>query len=230
MQVVRSRVRVVAALAAALLAGGVTFWASAPNASDPEAGTSDVVTASSSVGPSPNAIGPQEVPTPRIPAPTRRAATPVVPPPTRLEIPSAGVRMPLTDVALDPRGDMELPPSPKVAGWYRYGPAPGSGAGAAVIAAHVDTPKEGVGPLEVLEDLEPGTVVVVRSGTRVTRYAVQSVRKVGKGELDLDALFARDGPPRLHLVTCGGEFDRRTRQYADNVVAVAVPLADAPPS
>jgi sortase (surface protein transpeptidase) len=138
--------------------------------------------------------------------------------------------MPLTGVALDPRGDMELPPSPKVAGWYRYGPAPGSEAGAAVIAAHVDTPKEGVGPLEVLEDLEPGTVVVVRSGTRLTRYVVQSVRKVGKGELDLDALFARDGPPRLHLVTCGGEFDRRTRQYADNVVAVAVPLADAPPS
>jgi LPXTG-site transpeptidase (sortase) family protein len=133
--------------------------------------------------------------------------------------------MPLTPVALDDRGDMELPPSPKVAGWYRFGPAPGSEGGAAVIAAHVDTPEGAIGPLEVLEDVAPGTVVVVRSGRQVTRYKVTSVRNVGKGALDLDALFARDGPPRLHLVTCGGEFDRRTRQYADNVVAVAVPLS-----
>lgn len=225
MKATRSRGRVAAALAAALLAGAGAIWATAPDA--PPSTKASVATPAAPSGPvpSPGPTGPLVGVTPLIPAPTRSATPPVtIPAPTSLEIPSAGVRMPLTPVALDRRGDMELPPSPKVAGWYRYGPAPGSEVGAAVISAHVDTPDEGVGPLEVLEDLEPGTVVVVRSGRQATRYSVESVRQVGKGELDLDALFARDGPHRLHLVTCGGEFDRRTRQYADNVVAVAVPL------
>lgn len=222
MQRVRSG-RVVAALAATLLAGGLTAWLTAPRDT---AATPALVTAaepSSGPTPAPARAGSLETPTPLIPAPTRTTVA-AVPPPTRLEIPSAKVRMPLTPVALDPRGDMELPPSPAVAGWYRYGPAPGTEAGAAVIAAHVDTPRDGVGPLAVLADLEPGTEVVVRSGRLVTRYVIESVREIDKGTLDLPALFARDGPPRLHLVTCGGEFDRRTRQYADNVVAVAVPV------
>lgn len=222
MQVDRSRRRVVAALAAALLAGGLATWATAPphNASS-SIGTAPLPASGPAQTPAP--AGPLETPTPLIPQPTRTTPRPV-PAPTSLEIPSAKVRMPLTAVALDARGEMELPSSPKVAGWYRYGPAPGSGAGAAVIAAHVDTPKEGVGPLEVLDNLEPGAEVIVRSGRLVTRYAIESVRTIDKGGLDLQALFARDGPPRLHLVTCGGEFDRRTRQYADNVVAVAVPV------
>lgn len=221
MKRVRSR-RVVASLAAALLAGGLATWATAPRH-----------TTSSSIAPgplpssgpaqTPAPAGPLETHTPLIPQPTRTTPRPV-PAPTSLEIPTAKVRMPLTPVALDARGDMELPPSPDVAGWYRYGPAPGSQRGAAVIAAHVDTPKDGVGPLAVLDDLEPGTEIVVRSGRLVTRYVIESVRTIDKGGLDLQALFARDGPPRLHLVTCGGEFDRRTRQYADNVVAVAVPV------
>lgn len=227
MKPARSRGRVVAALAAALLAGAAAFWATAPRTPTTEALASGAALPTS-VGqtPSPTVTGPRQSPTPLIPAPTGRATTRVeIPVPTQLEIPSVRLRMPLTPVGLDSRGDMELPPSPKVAGWYRYGPAPGSNVGAAVIAGHVDTPEEGVGPLDVLEQLKPGTVIVVRSGTQTTRYAVKSVRKVGKGELDLDALFARDGPHRLHVVTCGGEFDRRTRQYTDNVVAVAVPLA-----
>jgi hypothetical protein len=36
-------------------------------------------------------------------------------------------------------------------------------------------------------------------------------------------VFAVGGPPRLVLITCGGAFDRRTRNYADNVVVFAEP-------
>jgi hypothetical protein len=39
----------------------------------------------------------------------------------------------------------------------------------------------------------------------------------------LDALFQRTGPPRLVLLTCGGEFQPELRSYADNVVVVAEP-------
>jgi LPXTG-site transpeptidase (sortase) family protein len=143
--------------------------------------------------------------------------------PTRLEIPSIRVSMPLRPVALDRLGAMELPASPQLAGWYRFGPAPGSHSGAAVLAAHVDMPRAGVGPLAALVQLDVGAEVVVRAGSVTYRYRVVTVRRIDKARLDLDSLFSRDGPPRLHIVTCGGAFDPRARHYADNVVAIAVP-------
>ena len=42
--------------------------------------------------------------------------------------------------------------------------------------------------------------------------------------LPLDRLFARDGPPRLTLITCGGPFLPEYLSYRDNVVVVAEPL------
>lgn len=215
------RGRVAVATAVALLAGVVTAWVIRPGASSAPEVPLDL----SSSGPaqSPLRALPPESPTPLIQAPPGTAAPAPVLTPTRLEIPSIRVRMPVTPVALDRHGDMELPPSPKLAGWYRFGPAPGSHSGAVVLAAHVDTPPDGIGPLAALEELEAGAPLVVRAGDTAFRYRVVSVRRIDKGKLDLDSLFARDGPPRLHIVTCGGEFDRRTRQYEDNVVALAVP-------
>jgi hypothetical protein len=35
--------------------------------------------------------------------------------------------------------------------------------------------------------------------------------------------FARDGAPRLVLITCGGPFDAATGNYEDNVVVYATP-------
>jgi hypothetical protein len=31
--------------------------------------------------------------------------------------------------------------------------------------------------------------------------------------------------PELHLITCGGTFDRHNRHYRDNVVVTAIPVA-----
>jgi hypothetical protein len=42
--------------------------------------------------------------------------------------------------------------------------------------------------------------------------------------LPLDRLFAREGPPRLTLITCGGPFLAEFGSYRDNVVVVAEPL------
>jgi hypothetical protein len=44
-----------------------------------------------------------------------------------------------------------------------------------------------------------------------------------KQELPLARLFARDGKPRLTLITCGGAFDAGERRYDDNIVVTAVP-------
>jgi sortase (surface protein transpeptidase) len=105
--------------------------------------------------------------------------------------------------------------------WYRFGPAPLSDAGATVLAGHVDTRREGAGPLAGLVELEVGDRVLVgaRGGTVV--YAVTSVTRIRKAVLDLPTLFSRVGRPRLHLITCGGDFDRTKRHYEQNVLVLA---------
>jgi hypothetical protein len=45
-----------------------------------------------------------------------------------------------------------------------------------------------------------------------------------KRRLPTERLFARDGPPQLVLITCGGPFDRRLSRYRDNLVVLAAPV------
>ncbi|MDQ2756925.1 MAG: class F sortase, partial [Actinomycetota bacterium] len=144
--------------------------------------------------------------------------------PTRLEIARIGLSMAVEPVAVADDGQMALPTTVRVAGWYRFGPAPGSRAGSSVIAGHVDTAAEGAGPMAGLAGLRTGDVVEVLSGAERHRYRVDSVQAIRKTSLDLPALFDRSGPPRLHLVTCGGPYDRDAHHYEDNVVVVATPL------
>jgi sortase (surface protein transpeptidase) len=68
-------------------------------------------------------------------------------------------------------------------------------------------------------------VVEVMAGQQRHRYRVVTVQRLGKSEVDLDELFSRSGQARLHLVTCGGEFDAEARRYQDNVIAVAAWIA-----
>ncbi len=149
----------------------------------------------------------------------------VAPAPTRLEIPRLRIAMAIQPVGVAGDGEMALPGDPADLGWYAYGPRPGDVAGATVLAAHLDYPGYGRGPLAEAEKLRPGDTLTVRSGSTARRYAVTAVRHVAKKSLDLEALFARDGPARIHIVTCGGTFDRSTRSYDENVVVVATPIA-----
>jgi sortase (surface protein transpeptidase) len=74
-----------------------------------------------------------------------------------------------------------------------------------------------------LAELQPGDVITVLSGGTARRYAVTAIRQLEKSTLDLASLFARTGPPRIHLITCGGDFDPRKGHYDQNVVVLAVP-------
>jgi hypothetical protein len=58
------------------------------------------------------------------------------------------------------------------------------------------------------------------SGT-VTRWGVVGRELVGARALPLDRIVAREGPPRLVLVTCGGQFLPAQRSSRDTVDVVA---------
>lgn len=143
--------------------------------------------------------------------------------PTMLRVPALDLRLPVRPEGVDAAGAMALPDTVAAAGWYRYGPRPGAEAGAAVIAGHVDTAEEGVGPLAALVGLGPGDVVSIDSARGTVDYTVATVATIAREDLDLDRLFARGGSPRLHLVTCGGAYLPEAGGYQSNVVVVAVP-------
>ncbi|MGY1697847.1 class F sortase [Geodermatophilus sp. SYSU D00814] len=148
---------------------------------------------------------------------------PAVVPPARVAVPARGLDVPVDPVGTAPDGQMALPDDVERAGWYRFGPAPGA-PGSAVVAGHVDDAEQGLGAMAALRGTEPGDEVVVTDAAgAVTRWRVVSRELLDKQALPVDALFRRDGPPRLTLVTCGGPFLPEVGGYRDNVVVVAEP-------
>ncbi len=141
-------------------------------------------------------------------------------PPVSVTLASLGLTLPILGVGLAADGQMELPPNPSEVGWYRFGPSPTTTEGAVVLAAHVDSRTYGAGPLARLGAIVPGSTITVATATRTVSYTVTDVISVLKSELDLDLVFDRSGPPRLHLVTCGGEYVRG-QGWSSNVTVVA---------
>jgi LPXTG-site transpeptidase (sortase) family protein len=147
-------------------------------------------------------------------------------PPVRVEIPSLAIDLPVEPVGVQDDGWMAIPENPSVVGWYRFGPAPGDEAGAAVLAAHVDSLRYGLGPFAALKTLERGAeVLVTDEGGGTVRYRVEDIERTGKAALTDAGVFDRGGEPRLNLITCGGTFDRQSRTYSDNVIVTAIPVA-----
>ncbi|MFI5074946.1 MAG: class F sortase [Actinomycetales bacterium] len=142
--------------------------------------------------------------------------------PTRVAVARLGIDMTVEPQGVLPDGQMALPASPTVAGWYKFGSAPDDTAGATVIAAHVDS-KTGVGPFVRLSQAKAGDEVDVWTGDQRRAYRVTTVVRVDKTRLDGDGLFAVSGPRVLHLVTCTGAYVPGSG-YTDNLVVIADPV------
>ncbi len=166
------------------------------------------------------AVAPAEIPV----APATQAPVERVPAPVRVVVDGSPIDMPVVPVGVEDNGAMTIPDNHVELGWYRYGPAPGAGEGAAVVAGHVDTLTE-ITPMAQLKDVPVGAEIrVERADGSVQRYRTESVRHVHKTSLAEADLFRRTGEPVLHLVTCGGEWLEDIGDYEDNVVLRAVPV------
>jgi hypothetical protein len=163
---------------------------------------------------------------PRTPAtlPTPAAEVPQA---VRLSSPSVGIDLPVRPVGVARDRQMALPADPELLGWYRYGPAPGSGRGSVVVAGHLDSRRYGLGPLVRLRDVEVGDRIEVTrdDGTR-RAYRVRSLRRYDRQALPAE-LFSREGRERLRIVTCGGRFLPDRGGYQLNLVVTATPVRSA---
>ncbi|MER1996424.1 MAG: class F sortase [Arthrobacter sp.] len=215
-------------LAAAWLAVGALALgscASAPAAVPPAGNPTEAVEQTQQ--PSPSAAG--ALPpgsTTEIPI---RQATPeaavVIPAPVRVQVEGTGIDLEVVPVGVEDNGAMSIPDNHVQAGWYEYGPAPGTDEGSSVLAAHVDSKTE-VLPIAGLKDVAPGTRVIVtrEDGSQVV-YETQQVENIAKRSLDGHRLFDRTGEHLLKLVTCGGKWLDTEDDYEDNVVLTATPVS-----
>ncbi len=142
--------------------------------------------------------------------------------PVALRIPSIKVATKgLVDLALDDKGELEAPKDFQRAGWYSAGPTPGE-FGPSVIAAHVDSH---LGPAVFyrLGALKKGAKVMVeRQDGSTATFVVDRVERYPKAQFPTSEVYAdTGGRAELRLITCGGDIDRQSGHYVDNVVAYA---------
>jgi hypothetical protein len=127
-------------------------------------------------------------------------------------------------VAVGIRGDRSLMlPSADLVGWWIGGRQPGYPTGSAVLAGHLDDDQGRLGALATIGSLRRNDPIIVRTMTGTVHYHVVSVLMYSKTQLPR-SLFAAAGPPRLVLITCGGDYTSG-QGYADNVVVTAQPAA-----
>ncbi|MER7456524.1 class F sortase [Micromonospora sp. NPDC126480] len=140
--------------------------------------------------------------------------------PTRVRVPRIAVDARLETLGVDAAGALVPPADFAAAGWYAGGPAPGD-PGPAVIAGHLDS-RDGPAVFARLAELRPGDRVLVSRGDRVVPFRVNGTLRAAKRRFPTAAVYGPTPGPELRLVTCGGDFDRRTGHYRDNVVVFAV--------
>ena len=144
--------------------------------------------------------------------------------PVAVTLPSGRV-LPVDRVGTRPDGALRIPDDIRRAGWWAGSSRLGDPFGSVVLAAHVDSFTQGVGPAAELLSARPGERVHV-AGRRLSQwYRVRSVRLVPRADLrHQSVVFSAAGDRRLVLITCGGTYDAARGGYQDNVVVVARPV------
>jgi hypothetical protein len=149
--------------------------------------------------------------------------------PRSVQLPSGRV-VPVQAVATGRSGQLDVPDDPRTAGWWRGGSRVGDPSGKTLLAAHVDSLRQGLGPYAELYDVRPGRRLVLRSAGLRQDFRVRSVRLIPRESLTArPELYSPDGVRRLVLITCAPPYDPAHGGYRNLVVLVAAPSGPPTP-
>jgi LPXTG-site transpeptidase (sortase) family protein len=164
-------------------------------------------------------------------------------PDVRFVIPRFEIDAPVTYRQVPSSGEMPNPDGPDDVAYYdfssfsNYGGAPGLG-GNAVFAGHVDSglracnngtvPPPCQAVLWDLNLLEVGDVIEVHANGEVFRYEVATNEPVSATLTDgtWDQIVSSTDEETLTIITCGGDFNRETREYTNRQVVTATRIAE----
>ncbi len=143
--------------------------------------------------------------------------------PTKLRLPD-GTTVPVLAVGTS-RGQLQVPEDIRNAGWWKGGARIGDPYGAMLIAAHVDSATQGLGPYAQLLSTPEGAKVTVSSHDLRQRFVIRSREVISRSSLpDQHAIFSPSGTPRMVLVTCSGPYVKTRGGYQNLAVLTAEPV------
>ena len=174
---------------------------------------------------------------PAPPAPPATSAPPtavaervgsVVPePPRGIQLPN-GRRVGIHPVGTTRNGLLDVPDDIELAGWWSGGSRLGDPFGSTLVAAHVDSRTQGLGPFASLLRVHAGDRVHVWSDGLRQAFEITSLRLRPQGTIGpASRLHSPGGPRRLTLVTCAGPYDATRGGYQNLAVITATPLGKA---
>lgn len=156
--------------------------------------------------------------------PPARRASPVAQAPETATLPS-GRTVPISAVGTTVAGLLDVPADINVAGWWSGGARLGDPFGSILVAAHVDSRTQGLGPFAELLTVGRGARVQLASADLEQTFVVRSRRLVPQGSLVDDSwIFAASGNGRLTLVTCAPPYVVARGGYQNLAVVTAVPV------
>ena len=141
--------------------------------------------------------------------------------PKKIMIQKIGVDAYVQKVGIDQDKKIAVPNNVHLAAWFTESVRPGEN-GLSIIDGHVSGRKtEGV--FKNLKNLQKGDTFNIErgNGTKLT-FKVFETRTVPEGEAA--AILFSQNPKvlsQLNLITCGGEFNKKSQQYSDRVIISA---------
>ena len=143
----------------------------------------------------------------------------------RISIPAIGVDAPIVALGLEPDGAMAAPDGPFEVGWYQHGPAPGE-PGNVLMDGHVDwsdrqTGKPFTAVFWSLRNLGGGARVIISDGSREWTYEVTERQRYRFDDPAGVSVLQPTDDARLTMITCGGTFNRETRNYDVREIVIA---------
>lgn len=144
--------------------------------------------------------------------------------PKRIEIKRLGVLAKIVEVGLNKKGQMDVPISIYDAGWYKYSSLTQDEVGATVIVGHIGSHGlEGI--FQHINDLRSGDeIIVTNSDDSVAKFKVEKTENVALKDVNMGNYlgYAGSKTETLFLMTCAGNYDKKTFSYDHRTVVKAI--------
>ncbi|MFZ2049238.1 MAG: class F sortase [Minisyncoccia bacterium] len=136
----------------------------------------------------------------------------------RLIIQKIKVNAYIEQMGLTKAGAMDSPVGPTNAGWYKFGPKPGS-IGSAVIDGHFGWKDNIPAVFDNLSKLKVGDKIQVIDESNKTITFIVTKTKVLANNADATEVFSStDGKAHLNLITCSGSWNITTKNRPSRLV------------
>jgi hypothetical protein len=199
----------------------LVLFSTIPGCASPERSVSYAPAATSTPAPRPAALSAA----PRVRSANRASSAVVAQAPRTVTL-SGGRSVRVAAVGTTATGLLDVPDDVGVAGWWRGGSRLGDPFGSILLAAHVDSRTQGLGPFAQLLTVHRGARIRLASADHVQDFEVRSRRLVPRESLaDAPWIFDASGAARLTLVTCAPPYDASRGGYENLAVITAVPVS-----